>query len=275
MKKYLLLIISLLFCVSLEAQEISWTQHPIDGHRTGVTQKGAGLTVESMGKVKRFVKRYTSPNDNKYRRGTTRKVAKIMINAQDSMSYVKQIIGHSPVVMAKDKPECALTDWYIDVIMLKTAELTGKHVDVAFANFGGVRTDMPDGDIFRDDIMSMFPFRNTLYYFSLTGNSLLEICRNMAQFHAEIFGGLKLVIKDNTLVSATINGEPIDPNKIYGAATIDYLMEGNSWFRFGKYQIEGINTNKNVMDVMLQYVEEQTKLGNEITYKKDGRITIL
>lgn len=275
MNKYLLFILSILFCVSMEAQNISWTQHLVDGHRTGVTQKGAGLTVESMGKVKKIVKRYTSPNGNKYRRGSTRKVAKIMINAQDSMAYVKQIIGHSPEVMAKDKPECALTDWYIDVIMIKTSELTGKHVDVAFANFGGVRTDMPEGDIFRDDIMSMFPFRNTLYYFTLTGSSLLEICRNIAQFQAEIIGGVKLVIKDNTLVSATINGEPIDPNKIYGAATIDYLMEGNSWFRFGKYQIEGINTNKNVMDVMLQYVEEQTKLGNEITYKKDGRITIL
>ena len=271
----ILFIIVFFLGITINAQEITWTQHTVDGHRTGVTQKGADLTVESMGKVKRIRKVYSAPNGKKYRRGSTAKVAKIMIKAQDSMAVVKEVIGHSPRVMSKSRPESALTDWFIDALMAKTAELTGKHVDVGFANFGGVRVDMPEGDVFRDDIMSMFPFANTLYFFSLTGKSLLEICNNMAQRSPEIFGGMKLVIKDKQLVSATINGEPIDENKIYGVATINYLMEGSGWFRFGKYQIEGIDTKINVLDMMLSYVEELTKQGKEIEYQTDGRITVL
>ena len=272
--KHALFVLALMCCLGANAQEITWTQHAVDGHRTGVTQKGAGETEAAMGKVKRLPKRYLAPNGRSYKRGTARKVAKIMIEAQDSMAYVKEIIAHSPRVMEKKRPESALTNWYIDALMKKTSEFTGKPVDVGFANFGGVRIDMPNGDIFRDDIMSMFPFNNTLYYFTLSGESLLEICNNMAKRRAEIFGGVRLVVKDSELVSATINGEPIDPKKIYSAATINYLMTGEGWFRFGKYEIDGQDTNVMVLDAMMQYVEELTRQGNDIEYSVDGRYTV-
>ena len=272
--KHALFVLALMCCLGANAQEITWTQHAVDGHRTGVTQKGAGETEAAMGKVKRLPKRYLAPNGRRYKRGTARKVAKIMIEAQDSMAYVKEIIAHSPQVMEKKRPESALTNWYIDALMKKTSELTGKPVDVGFANFGGVRIDMPNGDIFRDDIMSMFPFNNTLYYFTLSGESLLEICNNMAKRRAEIFGGVRLVVKDSKLVSATINGEPIDPKKIYSVATINYLMMGEGWLRFGKYEIDGQDTNVMVLDAMMQYVEELTRQGKDIEYSVDGRYTV-
>ena len=272
--KHALFVLALMCCLGANAQEITWTQHAVDGHRTGVTQKGAGETEAAMGKVKRLPKRYLAPNGRRYKRGTARKVAKIMIEAQDSMAYVKEIIAHSPRDMEKKRPESALTNWYIDALMKKTSELTGKPVDVGFANFGGVRIDMPDGDIFRDDIMSMFPFTNTLYYFTLSGESLLEICNNMAKRRAEIFGGVRLVVKDSKLVSATINGEPIDPKKIYSAATINYLMTGEGWFRFGKYEIDGQDTKVMVLDAMMQYVEELARQGKDIEYSVDGRYTV-
>ena len=164
--KHALFVLALMCCLGANAQEITWTQHAVDGHRTGVTQKGAGETEAAMGKVKRLPKRYLAPNGRRYKRGTARKVAKIMIEAQDSMAYVKEIIAHSPRVMEKKRPESALTNWYIDALMKKTSELTGKPVDVGFANFGGVRIDMPNGDIFRDVIMSTFPLNDSVYYYS-------------------------------------------------------------------------------------------------------------
>src|SRR5574344_187451 len=122
--KHLFYILTLMFCLSANAQEITWKQHAIDGHRTGVTQKGAGQTEAAMGKVKRLPKRYLAPNGSRYRRGTARKVAKIIIEAQDSMAFVKEIIAHSPRVMEKKRPESALSNWYIDALMKKTSELT-------------------------------------------------------------------------------------------------------------------------------------------------------
>lgn len=266
----------LAFSISLTAQEITWKQHPVDGHRTGVTQGTADKTTESMGEVKKF-RKYKAPNGESHKKRTaTRRVAKVLLDAQDVMAPVKEVIGHSKKSMTKQRPECELTNWFIDILMAKTEEITGKHVDIGFSNFGGVRTDMPEGDILKDDIMSMFPFKsNTLYYFTIKGESILEILNNMAYRSGEIIGGMKVIFKDRKLESATIGGEPIDPEKIYGAATINFLMEGKGWFRFGKYEIEGIDTEIPILDMMLEYVENQTKQGKEIEYHRDGRITIL
>lgn len=273
--KHIFFILTLMFCLGANAQEITWKQNAVDGHRTGVKQKGVGETEAAMGKVKRLPRCYHAPNGTRYKRGTARKVAKIMIGAQDSMAFVKEVIAYSPRVMEKERGECALTNWYIDAIMQKTSEYSGKHIDVGLANYGGVRIEMPEGNVFRDDIMSMFPFSNKLYYFTLTGESLLEICNNIATRRPEVFGGLRLVIKNQKLVSATVDGQPIDPKKIYSVATLDYLMSGNSWFRFGKYAIDGFNTEKPVLEAMLEYVAELTRQGKPIEYNTDGRFTVI
>ena len=270
--KHILFIFIFVFSFSTYAQEITWKKHPVEGHRTGVTQGAADKVVESMGKVKKF-KSYYSPNGERHKKKTsTRKTAKHLIKAQGAMSSVKEVIGQSAKAMTKQRPECALTNWFIDQVMEKTSELTGKHVDIGFANFGGVRTDMPEGDIFRDDIMSMFPFKNTLYYFTMKGENVKKLLKDMASRNAEIVGGIRAEFKDKEVVSATINGEPIEDEKVYGVATIDFLMEGSGWFRFGKYAIDREDTKVLVMDAMLQHVEEQTKLGKKIEYKSDGRI---
>lgn len=270
--RHIIYIILLTFAVSLNAQELTWTKHDVNGHMTGVTQGPAGKTYESMGKVKKF-KSYYSPNGKRHKKKTTaRKSAKAMIKAQDSMTSVKEVIGYSKKSMTKQRPECALTNWFIDVLMEETAKITNKKVDIGLSNFGGVRTDMPEGEIYRDDIMSMFPFKNTIYYFTMTGKSVKKLLKDMAARKPEIVGGIRAEFKDNQVVNATIGGEPIEDDKIYGVATINFLMEGSGWFRFGKYAIDGEDTNANVMDVMLKYVEEQTKQGKKIEYKKDGRI---
>jgi 2',3'-cyclic-nucleotide 2'-phosphodiesterase (5'-nucleotidase family) len=44
--------------------------------------------------------------------------------------------------------------------MAKVERLAGKKVHVGVGNFGGIRIDMPKGDIILDDMLSMFPFKN-------------------------------------------------------------------------------------------------------------------
>ena len=56
-------------------------------------------------------------------------------------------------------PESALSNWFVDILMAKVEKLSGKKVDIGIANFGGIRVDMPQGDIILDDMLSMFPFK--------------------------------------------------------------------------------------------------------------------
>ena len=80
------------------------------------------------------------------------KVMKLVDAAQPAMARVKEVIGFSTEALSKGYPESPLSNWTVDTIMEKVEQLAGKKVHVGFANFGGIRVDMPQGDILLDDI---------------------------------------------------------------------------------------------------------------------------
>ena len=275
MKNILTVILLLAGGLSLSAQErtITWTTDPVDGHRTGVVASNATNVEEAMGTVKG--RTYYAPNGKKFRKGTVRDVARIMLDAQPAMAKVKSVIGHSTRTMVRTYPECEIYDWYIDELMRATADSTGKRVDIGFANRGGVRIDMPAGEILYDDIMSMFPFRNNLCYVALRGRDVKVILDQMASTTFQIVGGIKIVAKNGKIVSATINGAPIDDDRIYGVATLNFMLDGGDGYKVAKNAEEVIMCNGYLYDTMLAYVQNLTAAGKPVEYQNQHWITIL
>ncbi len=275
MKNILTVILLLAGGLSLSAQErtITWTTDPVDGHRTGVVASNATNVEEAMGTVKG--RTYYAPNGKKFRKGTVRDVARIMLDAQPAMAKVKSVIGHSTRTMVRTYPECEIYDWYIDELMRATADSTGKRVDIGFANRGGVRIDMPAGEILYDDIMSMFPFRNNLCYVALRGRDVKVILDQMASTTFQIVGGIKVVAKNGKIVSATINGAPIDDDRIYGVATLNFMLDGGDGYKVAKNAEEVIMCNGYLYDTMLAYVQNLTAAGKPVEYQNQHWITIL
>ena len=275
MKNILTVILLLAGGLSLSAQErtITWTTDPVDGHRTGVVASNATNVEEAMGTVKG--RTYYAPNGKKFRKGTVRDVARIMLDAQPAMAKVKSVIGHSTRTMVRTYPECEIYDWYIDELMRATADSTGKRVDIGFANRGGVRIDMPAGEILYDDIMSMFPFRNNLCYVALRGRDVKVILDQMASTTFQIVGGIKVVAKNGKIVSATIHGAPIDDDRIYGVATLHFMLDGGDGYKVAKNAEEVIMCNGYLYDTMLAYVQNLTAAGKPVEYQNQHWITIL
>ena len=259
----------------LGAQErtITWTTDPIDGHRTGVVASNATNVNEAMGMVKGCT--YYAPNGRKFRRGTVRDVARIMLDAQPAMAKVKTVIGHSTRAMVRTYPECEIYDWYIDELMRATADSTGKRVDIGFANRGGVRIDMPAGEVLYDDIMSMFPFRNYLCYVALHGRDVRALLDRMAATTLQIVGGVKVTVKNGKIVSALVNGEPLDDDKIYGVATLNFLLDGGDGYKVANNAVEIIKCNGYLYDTMLAYVQSLTAAGKPIEYQNQHWITVI
>ena len=265
-----------LLCIPalLQAQgvEISWGKDFIDGHRTGVVASNAANVEESMGTVNG--RTYLAPNGRKFRKGTVRDVARIMLDAQPAMAGVKQVIGYSTEEMIRKSPECALYDWFIDELMRATADSTGKKIDIGLTNRGGVRTEMPKGEIFYDDIMSMFPLKNNLCYVAMKGRDVKALLDQMAETRFLIIGGMKVVAKNGKIVSATIDGEPLDDDRIYGIATINFLLDGGDGFSIGKDAVEIIHCNGWIYDTMIKYVRELTAAGKPVEFENKHWITI-
>jgi len=274
MNKFIAYIILSLLCLSAAAQDYSWRAVKMDGSRTGTASPSKENVKESLGVYK--AGRYTAPNGTVHgRRSATARTARIVLDAQPAMARVKDVIGYSPAVMEAYFPESALSNWFVDILMAKVEKLSGKKVDIGIANFGGIRVDMPQGDIILDDMLSMFPFKNQLVYVEHTGKEIRNILESMAAGRFQVLGGVRVVADGGKLVSAEIGGEPIDDDRIYGLATISFLLAGGDGLTL-EQNARSVTVYKDVdvIDAILEHVYAETAAGRPIEYKTDGRVVV-
>ncbi len=189
---------------------------------------------------------------------------------------MNQVIGTSTQFMNYARPESLLTNLTSDVMKTYGDEHFPDGADVAIMNLHGHRATLPEGTITVGSLYEIYSFDNTITFLDLKGSELQKIFESYARLGgAGISGNVKLTIKDKKLLSATVDGKPIDNDKTYKIVTIDYLAEGNDGmaaFRNGK-NVE--NTGITLRDVMINYIKDQTRMGNSISSKIDGRIEVL
>lgn len=274
MKKIALIIAMALCGVGAVGQEYEWRHVEMDGSRTGTASPSKDNVPETVGTFKGG--KYIAPNGKTFRkRSTVGKTARIVLDAQPAMARVKDVIGYSTQAMEVQYPESALSDWFIDILMARTEELMGKKVDIGIGNFGGIRVDMPQGDIILDDMLSMFPFKNQVVYVEHKGKEIRKILEKMAEGRFEVLGGVRVVAEDGKLVSAEIGGEPIDDEKVYGLATISFLLTGGDGLTLADNALSvTIFENEDIIDAVLAHVNAETAAGRPIEYKMDGRVTV-
>ena len=98
----------------------------------------------------------------------------------------------------------------------------------------------------------------------------------MAATRIQVLGGVRIVVSDGKLLSATVDGMPIDDDRVYGVATISFLLDGGDGLHVGKNAVEILNYNDiDIIDIMLDYVNSETAAGRDIVYGTDGRVRIL
>ena len=259
--------------VTLSAQEYSWTAGKMDATRTGCTVPSKDNIPTSIGKFDG--KTYVSPNGTKFAANSaTAKVARIVMNAQGKMARVKDVVAYSPAVMEKNYPESALSNWHIDALIKQSEIVFGKKVHIAVGNFGGIRVDMPQGDVILDDILSMFPFKNTVVYLEHKGSVIRGILEAMAASHFQVLGGVRVVAEKGKLVSVEVDGEPLDDEKVYGVVTNSFLLHGGDGLFLANDAVSMTDTGVNLCDVILDYLKAETTAGRQIVGSTDGRVII-
>ena len=152
-------------------------------------------------------------------------------------------------------------------------------VDLGVYNMGGVRADLPKGTITYGDVLDIAPFENKIAFASLRGDALQELFQQMASVGGEgVSHAVRMVITaDGKLVSATVNGEPVNPAREYRLATIDYLLGGTDKLEAFKKAFN-INAPKEASNnsrfIIMNYFREQAKQGKIVDAQIEGRITI-
>lgn len=102
-------------------------------------------------------------------------------------------------------------------------------IDFAIMNVGGIRLNMPEGDITEGQILSTFPFTNHLVIGEIKGRDLIDALKIAAKKGGEAVSGNLLVLtdRDKNVTRVLLDDYDVNPDTTYTYATIDYLIEGN------------------------------------------------
>ena len=183
------------------------------------------------------------------------------------------VIGYSMETMEAKRPESLLSNFSADMLCEVTAQTANVIVDMAIVNMGGLRTQLPQGDITRRNIFELMPFENELVVLWLKGDKLSELMEVIASVGGEgISSDVKLGIKDKKVAHVEVGGKPIDNEKLYIIATSDYLAGGNDRLVQLAQCEKRLDTGLKLRDVYIDYIKSQTEKGKQITAKLDKRI---
>lgn len=193
-------------------------------------------------------------------------------------SVMGPVVGRSARYMTAQRPEGTLSNLLADILVWAAKDYN-EQPDLGIYNMGGVRADLPKGEITYGNVLDVAPFENKISFVTLSGEVLLELLGQIAAVGGEgMSHSMRMVItKDKKLVSATINGEPIDPARSYRITTIDYLLGGTDKMEAFK---KGTNINapkdasNNTRFIIMNYFRDMQKQGKVVDAEIEGRVTI-
>ena len=191
-----------------------------------------------------------------------------------SLSYkMDEVIGICPESIRKGSPESPLYNITGDALIWIAKEYMDTDADVSIYNAGGLRAEISAGDVTIGDIYAVYPFDNVLSIVTMKGRDLKTMFDYVASNGGlPVNSGVKLVIRDKTVKSVTVNGKPIDNNTIYTIASIDYLVELE---RYGfENAISRSDSPEIIREYFVDYFRHLAEQNNGlITARYDGRIT--
>ena len=190
-------------------------------------------------------------------------------------SIMSPIIGRSEMDMEAKRPESLLSNLIADILRNATIPHTGHPADLGIINIGGLRSSLNKGDITFGNIYEILPFQNTLCIVYIKGKNLKELMQNIVSVGGEGVSNLELIANKQEIVSVSIGGKPIDDEKIYEVATVDYLAEGNDkMIALQKAERKEYIETETVRELFLNYVKALNAEGKGVTSRIEGRIQL-
>ncbi|MGE5633179.1 MAG: 5'-nucleotidase C-terminal domain-containing protein, partial [Caulobacteraceae bacterium] len=227
-------------------------------------------------KAKKVVEAVPSVDGNVIKATADTAIAKYLNDLQTIIGPIKnEVIGkataafpHSP----KDTQTTLLGNWASDVMRKVT------NSDVAFQNGGGLRRDLPAGDITMGLMYEIMPFDNTLFTFELTGAQVKAAVEHgimSTEMNPGQFSGLTVQYDSKKpagqrIVKITLsNGKPLVDTQLYKVVTNDFQASGGDNYTMFKEGKNPKDTSIPVRDVLVNEI----KAKGTISPVDDGRLT--
>ncbi|SNX53513.1 5'-nucleotidase C-terminal domain-containing protein [Thermoanaerobacterium sp. RBIITD] len=189
-----------------------------------------------------------------------------------------EVIGTADVDLTRNQSsspygDSALGNWTSEVVK------DAVYADFGFGNNGGLRIDVPKGDITLGTMYTLMPFDNTIVTLSMTGSQIKTVLEQAVQDGGKGIqvAGLKFKYDPSKPSMQRVfdmkksDGTPIDMNTKYLVATNNFMGTGGD--KFDEFKDPAVassyvDTQKLVRDAFVEAI----KAAHHITASTDGRI---
>lgn len=205
----------------------------------------------------------------------------------------KQVVAKTPVDFTRGKNEGAdsgsnrgvessLNNLLAEAAKWSVAANSSVTPDIGIMNAGGVRDDLPAGDVTYKQAFSVQPFGNENSYKTLKGADFKEALEQQwkpGQDRPRLALGLSNNVsytynpdaeQGNRITSITIDGKPMDMEKDYIVAGSTFLLGGGDSFDALKKGSEMSNIGLVDVDAFIQYL----KSGEELTPRGQSAVGV-
>lgn len=192
---------------------------------------------------------------------------------------LNMVVAHSDKQLSSYRPLVRRNESELGNLAADACRWVAKS-DIAVANGGGLRADLPAGDVKRRDIMAIFPFGNTICSAEISGATVREMLEHSVEYYPSSFGGFLNVSgitfsydpskpPKHRVEEIFINGQPLDEVKTYTIALTDFQISGGDGYDMLK-GLKIVGEFGNYDEIFLDYLNEVGISGIEV-----GRITRL
>jgi 2',3'-cyclic-nucleotide 2'-phosphodiesterase (5'-nucleotidase family) len=190
---------------------------------------------------------------------------------------MNDVIGFAQEDLLKGKPESKLTNFLADLLLeeshrLSTHSSLAFSPDLAFLNYGGIRTGIPRGDITVRNIFELMPFENELVFIQLSGENMLLFFNLIASRGGDSLSGVKFKIRDGKATDVFIGQSPLSPDGKYWLAVSDYVADGGDSYAMLQNSSQRIDSGQKIRDVIIQHLKRTHAEGRIVNPETDGRI---
>lgn len=134
-----------------------------------------------------------------------------------------------------------------------------KSVDICLLNNGGIRAIIPQGNVTTRTAFELMPFENNLVVVALKGEQIAEMVDYIIkEKKPHPLSGMQIILNkdEKSYKSISVQGKPLDLNKIYYVATNDYLYNGGDSMYFFKKGSTVYDLDYKLRNVWIDYFKE-------------------
>src|SRR5439155_20989758 len=144
--------------------------------------------------------------------------------------------------------------------------------DVAIINSGGIRAPLPAGNVTVGDVYSTLPFDNRIVVVSMPGWRL----RELLDFSGGRIGkggfaqvsGVSFVIRGDRASYIRVNKKPLESDRTYRVATVDFLYEGGDGYAILAKTGPADRTGILLREAAVKFLKKHP----DYRFRKEGRI---